>query len=151
MRLRRQSDNALVRGRIHINRLKPATERFDVKHASHELGDEQDKTLRDTVTRVQVDNDNSAQDTGTGGAQTQHSTQTDKFYEIEKIVGKKYLSAEDQWEYRVKWRNFPTKQNSWVKFEDLNSSCQQYVQAAADTIPTVQCKQNSKHTCKPAQ
>ena len=81
--------------------LKLATERFDVKHASHELGDEQDKTHGDTVTHVQVDNDNSAQDTGTGGAQTQHNTQTVKFYEIEKIVGKKYLSAEDQWEYRI--------------------------------------------------
>ena len=29
---------------------------------------------------------------------------------------------------------FPPNKNCWVKFEDLNRLCQQYVQTAADTI-----------------
>ena len=57
------------------------------------------------------------------------------YYEIEKIVGKKYSQAKGQWLYRVKWRTFPARFNSWVLYDDLNPTCQKYVTEAGSAIP----------------
>jgi hypothetical protein len=40
-------------------------------------------------------------------------------YEVGKILRKQYTSG--KWFYRVKWLNFDSKNNSWVKYKDLNN------------------------------
>ena len=63
---------------------------------------------------------------------------TDKFYEIEEIISRKFCIDSDfpdgQWYYRVKWHTFPAKYNSWVSYSDLNASCQKFVTEASHTV-----------------
>ena len=44
--------------------------------------------------------------------------------------------VKDEWQYRVKWLTFPSKPNSWVKYEDLNPLCQQLVRKIHYCLPT---------------
>ena len=164
VRLRRKSDNVLVAGPIHINRLKPAVTRYldaEMKLAGHSqqadtlsqsstvsaqselkssngsdtsnmpgTGTATDSTQLYDMDRVDqtVDNIDTPQDV------SDNQPQSNVYYEIEKIVAKR-CAADDQWEYRVKWVNFPAKDNSWVKFADLNPSCQRYVTNVGNKIP----------------
>ena len=139
VRLRRKSDNVLVAGPIHINRLKPAVTRYldaemqltgnsqladtlsqsSTVSAQSELKDSNgadtsnmpgistaiDSTQlndRDIVDQV-VHNNDTLQDS------TDNQPLSNVYYEIEKILAKRYNAADDQWEYRVKWINFPPK------------------------------------------
>ena len=74
--------------------------------------------------------DNTAADTHTDGGCTRDTAA--EVYEVERIVGKRLVDYD--WEYRVKWRNYASKDNSWVRFEDLYVACQRYVQTD-DKIP----------------
>ena len=105
--------------------------------------DNNDVHVPDSVP-VQVQKDTPCPDTtGTGGDSNDkahnvvkhtNDTQDNKFYEIEKIICKKF--SQDKWIYRVKWRSFASKHNSWVSLEDLNPACQKLVQNAPEAIPT---------------
>lgn len=55
-------------------------------------------------------------------------------YEVGKILRKQYTSG--KWFYRVKWLNFDSKNNSWVKYKDLNAEYQSYVAKMNQKIST---------------
>ena len=48
-------------------------------------------------------------------------TREEKYWEIEKIIAKRIRQGEV--EYRVKWLNFDSKFNSWVKYDNLSDAC----------------------------
>ena len=175
VRLRRKADNVLMKGRIHVNRLKRATERMQglsdplpsvepvqEDNSGHDgaQDDVHDVSIKDLPSQAHVDQAGSfSHSDGEGGEITvdsvqpkvDHSRQYDTnvskddnrdqpYYEIEKIVGRKFSTATGKWLYRVKWLTFSPRYNSWVSFEDLNPTCQQYVRAAKDKIPIMKSR-----------
>ena len=58
----------------------------------------------------------------------------DNMFEVEKILRKR--KRKGQWEYRVKWRNFPASDNSWENFDNLSVTLKQYVTECHNKIPT---------------
>ena len=57
---------------------------------------------------------------------TDNKSVTSQMYTVEKILKKIYFN--NSWHYRIKWLTISNDQNSWVKFDDLSSQLQQYVQ-----------------------
>ena len=53
------------------------------------------------------------------------SSTSDEVYEIERVIRSRYRDSER--EFLVKWLNYPSSQNSWVKYSDLNEHCKQLV------------------------
>jgi hypothetical protein len=51
--------------------------------------------------------------------------QSTQYWQIEKIIAKRIRQGKP--EFRVKWLNFESKFNSWVKYDDLNDECKQMV------------------------
>ena len=73
---------------------------------------------------------------------TDNKSVTSQMYTVEKILRKKYFN--NSWHYRIKWLTFSNDQNSWVKFDDLSSQLQQYVQNTHSKIPTDKKSQRKK-------
>ena len=73
---------------------------------------------------------------------TDNKSFTSQMYTVEKILRKKYFN--NSWLYRIKWLTFSNDQNSWVKFDDLSSQLQQYLQNTHTKIPTDKKSQRKK-------
>ncbi len=170
VQLRRHSDNTLIPGRIHINRLKHATDRSLVNPAvASTVPAEQDMDTVSTPhggTEKLMEQIPSKPDTSVISQPEQvHSQleqnarpvdQTDKllsqpdncFYEVEKLIAKRKVHPGENWQYRVKWLTFPSSANSWVSFADLNPSCQNLALKLHDSLPTYQGKKRLRKKCK---
>ena len=133
----------MVKNRIHINRFKLATDRFnfDTSPPPHidatppailnedELPDMNDvnELLPDVNVNVNEYNRDEHENIKmhenfknevmiNGNMNMNDNTVNDNMFEIEKILRKR--KRKGQWEYRVKWRNFPASDNSWENFDN---------------------------------
>ena len=137
VQLRRQSDNSLLQGRVHVNRLKKATERNLPTEDSPRVP--QDTSIESPSAHG---GSGKPKDTSTVSASPTHGPDTlltpsqddAVYYEVEELVAKRCI--QDEWQYRVKWLTFPSKSNSWVKYEDLNPLCQQLARKIHDCLTT---------------
>ena len=163
VQLRRQIDNKLLPGRIHVNRLKMATDRT---HLPMDLSETKPDDKANTVKfkelpqAVQAPSDNRVHsdmpqitDNSAGKSDSTDTTGTPahpqdgtEYYEVEKIVAKR--RTHDGWQYRVKWLSFPTSSNSWVESADLNPLCQRLVDKIHDTLPTYGKRKRTGRKCK---
>ena len=137
VKLRRVSDGKLIVNRVHINRLKHGTTRYDDFDDSPIqnvdalepaiLADSEvppDNLIENMVNDV-PDNESVAND---------NETDIEQMYEVEKILRKRFVN--NHWQYRVKWMTFDSKYNSWVEYEDLSDECKKYVDKMHINIPT---------------
>ena len=69
-----------------------------------------------------------------GNMNMNDNTVNDNMCEVEKILRKR--KCQGQWEYRMKWRNFPASDNSSKNFENLSVTLKQYVTECHNKIPT---------------
>lgn len=145
VQLRRQSDNSLLPGRVHVNRLKKATDRNlpteDPPQALQDTGSESSKPQYASAEPKDVPNTPPPHEPDTLLTPPQDDA---TYYEVEKLVAKRRVK--DKWQYRVKWLTFPSKSNSWVTYEDLNPLCQQLACKIHDCLPTYGQKKAPK--CK---
>ena len=138
MKLRRVSDGKLIANRVHINRLKHGTIRFnDLDQTPPENIDAVEPAiLADSeVPDESVKNDTNETDKieNTDNNETDQNDES-RMFEVEKILRKRYVNG--QWQYRVKWFSFDNKYNSWVNYDDLSDECKNLVDKTHVKIPT---------------
>ncbi len=165
VQLRRYSDNSLLPGRIHINRLKKVPDRQPDTNVTNiqddvipndgnacqqpHVNDSQQDTVPTVDNNVKLAKDDDPNDKcmyidlpkdKKGPIDDDDIIQD--YYEVEKIVAKRRHG--DEWQYRVKWLTFPSQYNSWVDLADLNPTCQSLVEKIHDILPTRKSKRKSK-------
>ena len=117
-----------------MDRLKHGVDRLDFEDTQNNMpdtdkqhGDTQnnihDTDKHDDDTQNEQDNEIHDQQNNSDNTVTHIDDSQNKFYEVKKFMCKKYSYPQDKWFYRVKWRSFSSKHNSWVAFEDLNPAC----------------------------
>lgn len=134
VKIRRKSDGKLIKNRVHVNRLKLGflgRDRFFDPDPPDGVDAVEPVILADDEIPCQneIDENNEQMSSQCTGQENDNVV-----YEIEKILRKKCCN--NKWFYRVKWRNFDAKDNSWVEYSDLNPSCQEYVTSMHKNIST---------------
>ena len=129
-KLRRTSDNHLVKTLVHVNRLKMGYDRkmrppdTDVP----ELSDTDDTELQENdfptdsfVTEVENNDEQSETEDMTDLTQN-----TDEIFEVEKVLRGRYR-PDGSIQYLIKWKDFPHSQNTWEPVSNLNDATMQYI------------------------
>lgn len=131
MKLRRVSDGKLITNRVHINRLKHGTIRFDDFDTTppEDINATEPAILADSeVPQECVDNNDNVHD------QIGDRDKQSDVFEVEKVLRKRYTNG--QWQYRVKWLTFDNKYNSRVTYDDLSEECKIFVDNMHKRLPT---------------
>ena len=139
VKLRKKSDGKLVKNRIHVDRLKPGyvwhDTPIDENPPQNENAIEPAVLADDEIPQNNFINDTTEIDNPDEINQEESDDNPDNdLFVVEKILRKKKQG--NNWKYRVKWLGYDTSQNSWVRFDDLNAKCQEYVTQMHRKIPT---------------
>jgi hypothetical protein len=142
-KLRKCSDNKMVKQAIHAQRLKHGYLRTVL--------DETPPDLNDAMDDVELNDDDLPDDsfdtpeqrpigdaTVTNPPEGENNDDNDELedantYEVERII-KSRRRLDGRVEYLIKWKDFSAKHNSYVTYDDLNSECHQWLKANPITI-----------------